>query len=633
MSSDIDLILSEDSRRMKALQRLWHDYNPITGRGSLIERVSVTTPFEPEEVRLPATMTADPDWGKITDPSDYNQLRFRHDFEYWCEKCVRIRHKITGRIVPFTLNAPQRRVLAIMENMRLNNKPIRLIMLKARQWGGSTLVQMYFAWIQIIHLTNWNSLICAHVNSSAANIRDMYYDMLASYPADMQSGDKPLALKPCRDSRGKHELVGRGCRIALGTSNSPDALRGLDCSMAHLTEVAFWLNTPRRKSADFLRTITSTVPYSPMTAVVIESTANGMGNYFHSEWKKARDGRSAYTGVFVPWYEIDLYRQPFESPLERVTLASTLSDYEKMLWKKGVSLEQINWYRTSSKNYADPSGIKAEFPTDDIEAFVNTGFGVFAPEHLDTLAKTCTDPAFVGEVEGKTFTGHDAIRNVEFKADSTGRLKIWQMPSSGRNRYVVSVDIGGRSLKSDWSVICVFDRYPSSGLFPEVVAQWRGHADHDIIGWKAAAIARFYSDALLIIESNTLESGGNCDPSLYILGELRRAYPNLYVRTTIDKLHPTLDSRPGFHTNRRTKQAAVTNLIASVRDGLYIERDKHAVEEMAVFQQTPSGGYSAAQGHHDDIVMTRAIGLYVISQLPPARFPSLPEITLTSPAW
>lgn len=123
---------------MKALQRLWHDYNPITGRGSLIERVSVTTPFEPEEVRLPATMTADPDWEKITDPSGYNQLRFRHDFEYWCEKCVRIRHKITGHIVPFTLNAPQRRVLAIMENMRLNNKPIRLIMLKARQWGGRT---------------------------------------------------------------------------------------------------------------------------------------------------------------------------------------------------------------------------------------------------------------------------------------------------------------------------------------------------------------------------------------------------------------------------------------------------------------------------------------------------------------
>lgn len=138
MSSDLDLILAEDNRRMTALQSLWHDYDPVTGRGSLIERVAVTTPFESREVRLPATMLADPEWKTLADTPGYRQLRFRHDFEYWCEKCVRIRHKITGRTVPFTLNAPQRRVLAIMENMRVNNKPIRLIMLKARQWGGRT---------------------------------------------------------------------------------------------------------------------------------------------------------------------------------------------------------------------------------------------------------------------------------------------------------------------------------------------------------------------------------------------------------------------------------------------------------------------------------------------------------------
>jgi len=58
--------------------------------------------------------------------------------------------------------------------MRTAGKPIRLILLKARQWGGSTLVQIYMAWIQLVHCRNWNSVICAHLKESAANIKGMY---------------------------------------------------------------------------------------------------------------------------------------------------------------------------------------------------------------------------------------------------------------------------------------------------------------------------------------------------------------------------------------------------------------------------------------------------------------------------
>lgn len=112
---------------------------------------------------------------------------------------------------------------------------------------------------------------------------------------------------------------------------------------------------------------------------------------------------------------------------------------------------------------------------------------------------------------------------------------------------MVAVDIGGRSEKSDFSVIAVIDRMGSSQL-PEVVAQWRGHIDHDLLAWKAAMIAAWYGMALLVIESNTLESGDTeGDHSEFILSELSQIYPNLYSRVIYDRLTLRNDTRLGFH--------------------------------------------------------------------------------------
>ena len=73
--------------------------------------------------------------------------------------------------------------------------------------------------------------------------------------------------------------------------------------------------------------------------------------------------------------------------------------------------------------------------------------------------------------------------------------------------------------------------------------------------------------------------------------------------------------RPGFQTNVATKQMVVYNLIAWVRDGRYIERDNEAVNELSWFELKPNGtSYGAMRGRHDDLVMTRAIGLWVIAQ-------------------
>jgi hypothetical protein len=252
----------------------------------------------------------------------------------------------------------------------------------------------------------------------------------------------------------------------------------------------------------------------------------------------------------------------------------------------------------------------AEYPTDPVEAFMNTGNNVFAPDNIESLRDNCRMP-----------TAH--VTDLQRIADDRrGTLAIWDAPdaeaSSWIDRYVVSVDVGGRATSSDWSVIAVIDRGTEAGQKPRIAAQWRGHIDHDILAEYAAAIGHAFGDALLVVESNTLESGSTQgETGLSILAALTDSYPNLYHREIFDTDGATPQWRVGFHTNRATKALVVTTLIAAVRDAAYIERSSEALNEMSVFEYKSSGATGARRGFHDDIVMTRAIGLYVASRMTP----------------
>lgn len=282
----------------------------------------------------------------------------------------------------------------------------------------------------------------------------------------------------------------------------------------------------------------------------------------------------------------------------------------------------IQWYQMKRKEYPTHSMMQAEYPSDDVEAFVNTGYGVFPIEQVERLRRQCKSPAYSGELCADGLKGIKALKDVHFVSSANGKLEIWEMPGHKndcriKDRYVVSVDIGGRSDESDYSVIAVFDRQPMlDNMPPEIVAQWRGHLDHDLLTWKSATIATFYNNALLVIESNTLETENTeGDHGLYVLSQLNHVYPNMYRRQSPDSATGAMESHIGFHTNRATKSLAVNELIGHVRDCGYVERSTTACDEMVTYEMKPSGRFGAKSGYHDDVLMTRAIGLSVIGSM------------------
>ena len=319
----------------------------------------------------------------------------REGFERWAVERVKIKDKTTGMLVNMRLNRPQRRVLAALERQRRRGEPIRLIVLKSRQWGCSTLVQMYMAWIQLTQAEHWHSLVCAHVRDAAASIRGMYSVMLAHYPREADQ-EKQWKFHPFEGSTGVREIWPRGCRVTLASSHSPDAARSGDYAMAHLSEVAFWLKTGNHTPEQVVSSVCGSVAREPLTLVVMESTANGPNNFFAREWKRSVAGQSDKQAVFVPWYWLDKCSEEIREPIEQ--WRERLDDYECALWKRGCTLEQINWYHRKRLECVTHAQMMAEYPTTEAEAFSCSATPVFDPLLVNALLSNVYEPRHVGEL-------------------------------------------------------------------------------------------------------------------------------------------------------------------------------------------------------------------------------------------
>jgi len=419
--------------------------------------------------------------------------------------------------------------------------------------------------------------------------------------------------------------------------------------------VGIWRSTAGKQPEQIVRSACSGILLAPLTMIVYESTANGTGNFFHREYEAARRGISQFEPFFISWFDIDQYSAPFASPAARRDFAARLlagrrsdaaaSDREQpgqylwWLWERGATLEAIHWYVGERAKYCDHGLMAAEYPSDDVEAFVHSGARVFDRYRVEALRAGCRSPLYIGEIDSllRPRLGRVAddamrrrqLREAEFTAGAGG-WKIWAPPAGDGlfpDRYLAVVDVGGRSAKADWSVIVIFDRAPMArGEGPEVVAQWRGHCDFDLLAWRAALGASLYDDALLVIESNTLETrerdrDTDGDQSSFLLNRLREVYPNLYARSGSEEdVRRGMPTRYGFHTNAATKPAVIATLVKVIREGLYVERDEMCLDEYLSYERRPNGSFGAIPGAHDDLLMTRAIGLHIaFHELAPPR--------------
>lgn len=655
-------MIAENAVRMKMLRA---EFDPVSGKDAPGERVLLRIPdFALKEQYVPKEMMENTlvknivKYGSIKKflkehpfedfAPDYHdvemmlrRIRHKYDFIHWAYMCIRIKAKTGGR-VRFKLNYAQIKVLEKCEELRKAGKPIDIIICKARQWGGSTFSIFYQMWLALKHKESHSFVVAAQNKTVAKSIVRMLTQAVKSYPAwDLGlPEEESLTLvnvdDTCYEFRDSNKQRVRDHDIYVGTIKEPDGIRGFATSGAHYSEVGVWDDTPERRPGDLIRSIAGGIPVMPYTMQVMESTPKGSGNFFHNTWTDAVEGSSNFNAVFIPWFFIPHDTLPIDDHAEFVKwLVEGRNDDQPngkwkdsgkhywWLWTLGATLEGINWYRYKRLSYNDYALMASEAPSDDVEAFQHSGFKVFDSYELKAMEYTCKDPIAEGELMSEEAKGKGSLKNIRFFAKRQGDLKIWEFPDTEANisnRYLVSVDIGGRSKKADWSVVRVFDRFMMTmGGKPEIVAQMRYHTDHDLLAYDAMRLAEYYNHALLVFESNTFETKDkerDTDGNMleYILDTIAGLYTNLYARKqTAEQIDKGEPKKWGFHTNSSTKPGLIHHLQECIRDQLYVERFKPCLHEMAEYEKDATGKYSApaGEGKHDDMVMATAIGLYI----------------------
>lgn len=562
--------------------------------------------------------------------------------------CFVILFKETGEKKPFILRYAQRILLWELEQMRRAGKPIRLILLKARQWGGSTLVQLYMAWIQLFLRSGWNSIIVAQTDATSRRIKAMYSLVLKRFPAFVFD-EEQLKFSPKERSNSDFVITNQSRKVirdnvvTVSSYEHIDSEAGANVALAHFSEVALWNETPTKTPEGVIRVVDGGMLELPLTLQVLESTARGRAGYFYDEWQEAKAGRSSRKALFVPFYYIEFDLQGFDSPTQKRNFAEWLiankdqlttedrtaepGAYLYSLWLKGATLEHINLYVNKRKGYHDHAHIASEMPSDDIECFMYSGNLIFNPDIIEQQrSEFVMQPIFTGDIT-MPMQDEQVVLNPRIHPTPTGDLKIWKQPVTKlniRNRYLVTVDVGGRSERADWSVISVYDRWATRlGGRLELVARWRGHLRYDLMAWKAVAIAEYYNHAHLVFESNTfdqkkaqskdyVEQG---DHIRGILNTIEEAYDNLYMRPATDEedIRNGILTKVGFQTNKKTKQDIVDAFLVAFEDGFIQEPDERFYAEAGIYEQRTDGSYGNIQGkdNHDDIVMTNMIAWYV----------------------
>ena len=496
----------------------------------------------------------------------------------YIENCLKIKTK-SGTVVPFRLNDAQRKLYAVAKRQQDAGKPVRLIILKARQLGFSTLTEGL-----IFHACatrrNVNALIVAHREDATANLFRMsklFYDelpapvkpMLRASNAQELVFENPSKLRSEREAR-----PGLRSRIRCATAGGRGIGRSDTLQCVHLSEYAFWPDGADGK-ASTIAGILQAVPSLPGTMVVIESTANGFED-FKERWDAAVAGENDFEPVFFAWFENPDYSMPVVPGTEWTPEERELRDAYRL------TDEQLQWRRWCIANNCGGSldMFRQEYPSSPGEAFLHSGTGVFDNEQIVLRLERLPSPAGRGE-----FT------DGEWTESETGAITLYELPEEGVP-YVLGGDTAGEG--SDYFTAIVIDNVTG-----RIAAKLRQKYSEPEYVRQIYALGRFYNDALVAIETNF---------STYPVMKLQEMeYPNQFSREREDTYTRQMKKSYGFRTDRQSRPRAIANLVEVFSSHPEWFTDRELLEEMLTFCYNEDHRPEALAGKHDDLVMGAAI--------------------------
>lgn len=484
------------------------------------------------------------------DSADIEDDRIRE----YIERHFYVRPRRGSALVPFRFNEIQERYWT----RRTKSDYI----LKYRQGGFSTITMAeYFARCCLV--PNETVVILAHRAESTERLFHtvhLFYEKLPESEKIRVNGGKKSARV-----KSKHELYleGMNSRFLVATAGSPDAVRSLSITSAHLSEFSFW---PQDKAEDTLSAILGALV--PDGRVRIETTPNLAGSFAYQLWRQSVSGESRFNPVFLPWWEDPRNR------LEEAVPEREWTEEERHLAEAhGLDGRQIAWRR--SMVLQQKGKFAREYPEDSEQCWTQSGGTVFDMQKvLEAWDRSRGDP---------TTASIDALSPGErwfvTPDDLVRRLREG-------HEFVVGADPASGAEDGDYSAVQAFDRNGEQVYAAHVRIPVYQFAD------LLARVGHTLGDALLVVERN------NHGHAVLQRLVMELGYPSIYY----DTRHRRSDDRAGILTNQVTKTEMISLLDRALWEGGIVLRDAATFDQLRTYVWDERRKAGAAPGAHDDLV-------------------------------
>lgn len=490
-------------------------------------------------------------------------LKCLADPVYFIARFCKVRHPLRGTI-PFDLWPWQRDLVRRYQTTR------QLIALKSRQIGVSEVTIAYALWLARFRPSK-TILIISKGQKEADDLLTRLMFMYTHLPPWLQaSPDAPDHARLGKANTSQIQIdhldaAGRAHPSVIHSLPATrDTGRGYPASLVIMDEWAF-----QQWDANIWGGVKPTIDSGGQLIGI--STANGLGNTFHSIWTGAVAGENSFTPIFLSWR-----RHP-----ER----------------------DDTWYARQARDY-QPWLLHQEYPGHPTEAFIQSGRPVFDATYLTAAAaRSTTFPPPLRQSDGITIWAEPIPEQRDPQTNAV---------TARAHRYLIAADVAEGLADGDYDAAAVVDR--DTGM---QVAEIHGHWPFAEFAAKLDALGRYYHTATLAVERNNhghsvllaLQSGlaGQTED-----GQLR-PYPALYhYQDPIVTAGAPPQSRPGWATTAQTKPLAIDHLAQGLREEAYLPRSQAFYDEALVYAYDDKGKMSAPPGYHDDLVMAHAIAAYLL---------------------
>lgn len=361
----------------------------------------------------------------------------RDDLALYARKCMQIRFK-AGTSGPLIFNRAQTYIHQKLEAQRATAGKVRALILKGRQQGCSTYVGARY-YHRATHGKGLRVFILTHEDQATQNL----FGMVERYHDHC-----PALVRPSTGAANAKELffdkLDSGYKV--GTAGTKGVGRSSTIQLFHGSEVALWPHAETHAAG-----ILQTIPDAPGTECILESTAFGIGNFFHKTWREAETGRNDFIAIFVPWYWQEEYRR---EPAAGFQMDDEEREYAELY---GLDVAQIAWRRNKIVELKDPLLFKQEYPATAAEAFQMSGHDSYIPPALVARARKAQcqasgplvigfDPAWMGgDRTSMAWRAGRRVIKVEYN------IKFDTMQSAGWLKQVIDhdkplkvfIDVGG----------------------------------------------------------------------------------------------------------------------------------------------------------------------------------------------